>query len=52
MAETDARDIVPRMDRLHIDENGREHWAIVHDRTGELLELDRPVPPVETRQNS
>ena len=52
VAETDARDIVPRMDRLHIDEDGREHWAIVHDRTGELLELDRPVPPVEARQNS
>jgi 8-oxo-dGTP pyrophosphatase MutT (NUDIX family) len=52
VAETDARMIVPRMDRLHIDEDGREHWAIVHDRTGEVLELDRPVPPVEARERT
>ena len=52
VAESDARDIVPRMDRLHIDEDGQEHWAIVHDRTGEVLERNRPVPPVEARENS
>lgn len=51
VAATDAREIVPRMDRLHIDEGGQEHWAIVHDRTGEVLELDRPAPPVEAREN-
>jgi len=52
VAETDARDIVPRMDRLHVDLDGQEHWAIVHDRTGEVLERDRPVPPVEAREPS
>lgn len=51
VAETDAREIVPRMDRLQIDEDGQEHWAIVHDRTGEVLEINRPVPPVEAREN-
>ena len=47
VAASDARDIVPRMDRLQIEADGYEHWTIVHDRTGEILERDRPVPPVE-----
>lgn len=47
VAASDARDIVPRMDRLQIEADGNEHWTIVHDRTGEILERDRPVPPVE-----
>ena len=47
VAAADARDIVPRMDRLQIEADGYEHWTIVHDRTGEILERDRPVPPGE-----
>ena len=47
VAASDARDIVPRMDRLQIEADGYEHWTIVHDRTGEILERNRPVPPIE-----
>jgi len=48
IAAADAREIVPRMDRLHVDEQGVESWAIVHDRTGEILTPGRPVPPQES----
>lgn len=48
VAAADARAIVPRMDRLLIDEHGQESWAIVHDRTGEVLMSGRAVPPQES----
>lgn len=43
-----AREIVPRMDRLQVHEDGSTSFAIVHDRTGEILTSDRPAPPPET----
>ncbi|MDO8731364.1 MAG: NUDIX hydrolase [Actinomycetota bacterium] len=43
-----AREIVPRMDRLHVHEDGSTSFAIVHDRTGEILTSNRPAPPPET----
>lgn len=43
-----AREIVPRMDRLHVHDDGSTSFAIVHDRTGEILTSDRPAPPPET----
>lgn len=48
VAAADARAIVPRMDRLHLGDDGVESWAIVHDRTGEILTHDRAVPPQES----
>jgi 8-oxo-dGTP pyrophosphatase MutT (NUDIX family) len=48
VAAADARAIVPRMDRLQIGDDGVESWAIVHDRTGEILSADRPAPPPES----
>ena len=45
-----ARQIVPRMDRLHVHADGSTSFAIVHDRTGEILTSDRQAPPSETRR--
>ena len=48
IAAAHAREIVPRMDRLHVHADGSSSFAIVHDRTGEILTQDRPAPPSET----
>lgn len=48
IAAAHAREIVPRMDRLHVHDDGSTSFAIVHDRTGEILTNDRPAPPTET----
>ncbi len=48
IAAARTRDIVPRMDRLHLHADGSTSFAIVHDRTGEILTSNRPAPPPET----
>lgn len=48
IAAAHAREIVPRMDRLHVHEDGSTSFAIVHNRTGEILTSNRPTPPPET----
>ena len=52
IAAAHAREIVPRMDRLHVHADGSSSFAIVHDRTGEILADDRPAPPSETSRPS
>ncbi|MDO9484960.1 MAG: NUDIX hydrolase [Actinomycetota bacterium] len=52
IAAAHARDIVPRMDRLQVHDDGSTSFAIVHDRTGEVLTNDRPTPPVETNNSA
>jgi len=52
IASAHAREIVPRMDRLHVHDDGSTRFAIVHDRTGEILSGDRPAPPPETSRQA
>lgn len=51
IAAAHAREIVPRMDRLQVHDDGSTSFAIVHDRTGEILAGDRPAPPPETNRS-
>ena len=52
IAAAHAREIVPRMDRLHVHEDGSTSFSIVHDRTGEILTSNRPTPPTETSSSA
>lgn len=52
IAAADARTIVPRMDRLQVHEDGSTSFAIVHDRTGEILQSGRNAPPSETSRRA
>jgi len=52
IAAADARTIVPRMDRLQVHDDGSTSFAIVHHRTGEILEQGRTPPPPETSRSA
>lgn len=44
IADAPARPVLPLLPRVIVDDAGRSRWAMVHDRTGEVLEMDIAMP--------